>query len=173
MRGLPDRERASVLTPGARGLKRQAGLWHASCPSHGVRGAGRRPWGSRRRSAQCARLTTPTMGFGRGEKTMHPKPRASFVVAVAVLLTVRSTSGQVPRATIVSPDGTTTTYHVRDMDGHIVTVEVPSLASPDVKVSDPAQGTVQATVTAIDGATNQVKVQTHEGQTLVLDLAPE
>jgi len=55
----------------------------------------------------------------------------------------------------------------------MVTVEVPSLGSPDVKLNDPVQGTVAATVMAVDGQTNQVKVRTQEGQILVLNLAPE
>jgi len=111
---------------------------------------------------------------------MHPKLRVTLVLALGVLLSVasmvlavRDTSGQVPSATIVSPDSTPTTYYVRDMDGRIVTVEVPSMGPPDLKVSDPAQGTVQATVMAVDGEMNRVKVQTQEGQTLMLDLPRE
>jgi hypothetical protein len=59
------------------------------------------------------------------------------------------------------------------MHGELVTVEVPSLAPPALRVSDPAQGTVRATVMAVDGQTNQVKVQTQEGQMLLLNLPAE
>jgi hypothetical protein len=44
---------------------------------------------------------------------------------------------------------------------------------PDkAKLSDPAEGTVPATVLAIDEEINQVKVQTVEGQRLMLFLEP-
>ena len=83
------------------------------------------------------------------------------------------TARPLPRATVVAPEDTPTTYHVQDMDGRIVTVDVPPLRSPAVQVSDPTQGTVEATVLVIDGETNQVTVRTQAGQTLVLTLAPE
>ena len=41
-----------------------------------------------------------------------------------------------------------------------------------VKLSDPTQGTVRATVLAIDEEINQIRVQTDEGQRLILFLAP-
>jgi arginine repressor len=55
----------------------------------------------------------------------------------------------------------------------MLTVEVPSLGSPEVRVSNPAQGTVDAMVMAVDVRTNQVRVRTQEGQTLVLNLSPD
>jgi len=55
----------------------------------------------------------------------------------------------------------------------MLTVEVPSLGSPEVRVSNPAQRTVDAMVMAVDVRTNQVRVRTQEGQTLVLNLSPE
>jgi hypothetical protein len=42
-----------------------------------------------------------------------------------------------------------------------------------VTLSNPTHGTVQATVVAIDEAIKQVKVQTEEGQRLMLFLDPE
>jgi hypothetical protein len=71
-----------------------------------------------------------------------------------------------------SPDSPTT-QHVLDQYGHIVVLRVRALAPDKVKVSDPALGTVRAAVMAIDREINQVKIQTHEGQRLVLYLAPE
>jgi hypothetical protein len=50
---------------------------------------------------------------------------------------------------------------------------VRALVPDKVKLSDPAQGTVQATVLAIDEAINQIKVQTDAGQRLMLFLPPE
>ena len=111
---------------------------------------------------------------------MLSKLRITLIVALGVLFGVASliqaasnTAAPPPSAAIVSPQDTTTTYHVRDMDGRIVTVQVPSMASPDLKVSNPDEGTVRATVKAIDGEKNQVRVQTQAGQILVLHLSPE
>jgi hypothetical protein len=90
-----------------------------------------------------------------------------------VALAASDTAGPLPSATVVAPEGTPTTYYIRDMHGRMLTVEVPPLASPDVRVSDPAQGTVAATVMAVDGQTNRVRVRTQEGQILVLNLPAE
>jgi hypothetical protein len=94
-------------------------------------------------------------------------------VAASMILVAHATAEQPPSATIVTPESSTTIYQVRDMHGEMVTVEVPSLAPPELKVSDPAQGTVRATVLAVDGQTNQVKMQTQEGQMLLLNLPSE
>ena len=56
--------------------------------------------------------------------------------------------------------------------GPIVTLRVRALVPEKVKLSDPAQGTVQATVLAVDEAINQITVQTDEGQRLMLFLDP-
>jgi len=108
---------------------------------------------------------------------MHPKLRITLVLAFGVLFGmtpfVWAANGPLPSATVVSPEGTPTTYYIRDMHDRMLTVEVPALASPDVKVSDPVQGTVGATVMAVDGQMHQARVRTQEGQTLVLDLPPE
>ena len=76
-----------------------------------------------------------------------------------------------PSATIVSVEGASTTYHTRDWNGKPVTVRVPSQSVADIKGKD-AEGTVQATVTAVDPASHRVKVRTSEGQTIVLAMAP-
>jgi len=111
---------------------------------------------------------------------MHPKLYTTLALAGSIFLSMapfvlatNDTARQPASATLASPQDTTTTYHVRDMDGNIVTVEVPAMGSPSVKVSDPAQQTVQATVRAVDGVTNQVTVQTQEGQMLILQLSSE
>ena len=74
-----------------------------------------------------------------------------------------------PRMTIVAIEGATTTYQSIDRDGKVVTVQVPSQSIADIRGAD-AQGTVQATVTAIDMTNNQVTMQTSAGQTIVLDV---
>ena len=54
----------------------------------------------------------------------------------------------------------------------MVTLRVRALVPEKVKLSDTTQGTVQATVLAIDEEINQMKVQTDEGQRLMLFLDP-
>jgi hypothetical protein len=86
-----------------------------------------------------------------------------------MVFVVNEASGQ-PVATIVSVEGSTTTYHSQDWNGQTVTVQVPSHSSADIKGRD-AQGIVRATVSAVDTTINRVKVRTPEGQTIVLDMA--
>lgn len=74
-------------------------------------------------------------------------------------------------ATIVSVKGAATTYQSRDWNGKSVTVRVPSQSSADIKGMD-TQGSVRATVTAIDPTANHVQVRTSEGQTVVLAMSP-
>ena len=81
-------------------------------------------------------------------------------------------SGETPSATVVAPHRTTT-YHVRDESGRMVAVTIPAMSTQDVKVSDPAEGTVRATVTALDAPKSQAQVQTQKGQRLVLTLPPD
>jgi hypothetical protein len=76
-----------------------------------------------------------------------------------------------PSATIVAVEGTSTTYHTRDWNGKRVTVRVPSQSVADIKDHD-ADGTVRATVTSVDAASQRVRVRTAEGQTIVLAMAP-
>jgi len=77
-----------------------------------------------------------------------------------------------PSATIVAVEGASTTYHTRDWNGKRVTVRVPSQSVTDIKDKD-ADGTVRATVTSVDAASQRVRVRTTEGQTIVLAMAPE
>jgi hypothetical protein len=77
-----------------------------------------------------------------------------------------------PVATIVSVEGASTTYHTRDWNGKRVTVRVPSQSVADIKDHN-ADGTVRATVTSVDAASQRVRVRTAEGQTIVLAMAPE
>jgi len=110
---------------------------------------------------------------------MHPKCRLVMVVAFSVLLGLApyiwaaNTPEPLASATVEAPASPPTTYHIRDMHDSMLTVEVPALGSPDLRVSDPVHGTVEATVMAIDGQTHQVRLRTQEGQTLMLHLPPE
>jgi hypothetical protein len=55
----------------------------------------------------------------------------------------------------------------------MVAVTIPAMGTQDVKVSDPAAGTVPATVMALDAPKSQAQVQTQKGQRLVLTLPPD
>ena len=77
-----------------------------------------------------------------------------------------------PSATIVSVEGASTTYHTRDWNGKTVTVRVPSQSAADIRGKD-AEGTVRAIITAVDPASQRVKVRTSENQTIVLAMAPD
>jgi hypothetical protein len=107
----------------------------------------------------------------------HPFP---LVLTVAVLWAVillgcadqaAPPQPSAPSAMIVSVEGASTTYHTRDWNGKPVTVRVPSQSVADIRGKD-AEGTVRATVTAVDPASHRVKVRTSEGQTIVLAMAP-
>jgi hypothetical protein len=68
---------------------------------------------------------------------------------------------------------TATSPPLQEQDGPLLLLRVRALAPDKVKLSDPAQRTVRATVLAIDTESKQVKVQTDEGQRLGLFLPPE
>jgi len=105
------------------------------------------------------------------------------VVVAVILLVAPLAFGQQPlRATVVHVEGAKQTWHVTDMHGKIVEVEVPSHSLVDIQASQEAQpgtsgpagqgrGTVQATVVAVDTLTNRVKVQTQAGQVIELETA--
>jgi hypothetical protein len=104
-----------------------------------------------------------------------------LVVTVAILWAVTSLGcadraappqPSAPVATIVSVEGASTTYHTRDWNGKRVTVRVPSQSVADIRDKD-ADGTVRATITSVDPASQRVRVRTSEGQTIVLAMAPE
>jgi len=108
-------------------------------------------------------------------------PSLSLMLTLACLCAVisvgcadRATPPQAsaPSATIVAVEGASTTYHTRDWNGKRVTVRVPSQSVADIKDHD-ADGTVRATVTSVDAASQRVRVRTAEGQMIVLAMAPE
>jgi len=61
----------------------------------------------------------------------------------------------------------------QEQHGPLVILRVRALVPEKVKLSDPAQGTVRATVLAIDEEMKQITVQTDAGQRLMLFLPPE
>src|SRR5919202_4193780 len=91
-----------------------------------------------------------------------------LVVAVGVLWAVTvlgctdrgaPPKASAPVATIVSVEGTSTTYHTRDWNGKPVTVRVPSQSAADIRGTN-AEGTVRAIITAVDPASHRVRVRT-------------
>ena len=77
-----------------------------------------------------------------------------------------------PVARLVAVEGASITYRLKDYDGKVVTVVVPAQSTVDIQGRS-ADGTVRATLAAVDGATHRVKVVPQAGQVLVLELAPE
>jgi hypothetical protein len=69
-------------------------------------------------------------------------------------------------------EGAAHTYRLIDYDNRVVTAAVPAQSITDIQTSKP-DGTVRATIVAIDLTTNRVKAQTDAGQVLVLAMARE
>ena len=91
-------------------------------------------------------------------------PALSFMVTVACLCAVlaggcadRATPPQAnaPSATIGAVEGASTMYHTRDWNGKRITVRVPSQSVTDMKDAN-ADGTVRASVTSVDAASQRV-----------------
>jgi hypothetical protein len=107
-------------------------------------------------------------------------PLLAGLVCTLVALVPVNTWGEALPAGVVLVEGATKTFQVRDMDGKMVEVEIPSQSSQDIKTSrsDRAQPvgspmaradrTVPATVVAVDLPRNLVRVRTHYGQTVVI-----
>jgi len=111
---------------------------------------------------------------------MHAIRRFSCVVALSLVvnlmpigLAVRAPAGQSSSASAGPLPDTSTPLHGQDRHGPLVILRVRALVPEKVKLSNPTQGTVHATVLAIDEEISQVKVQTEEGQRLMLFLDPE
>jgi hypothetical protein len=102
-----------------------------------------------------------------------------FVVALSLVvslmpigLAVRAPAGQPSRAASGSLPDPSTPLRGQERHGPLVILRVRALVPEKFKLSDPTQRTVQATVLAIDEEIHQVKVQTEEGQRLMLFLDP-
>jgi hypothetical protein len=102
-----------------------------------------------------------------------------FIVALSLVVSMMPISlavsaPAVPPSSASSGPLHDTSTHLRGQGRHgpIVTLRVRALVPEKVKLSDPAQGTVLATVLAVDEEINQITVQTDEGQRLMLFLDP-
>jgi len=106
--------------------------------------------------------------------------RIPFVVALLIVvsmtpigLAVSAPAGPPSSAPSGPLEGTSTHPPEQGRHGSIVILRVRALVPEKVKLSDPARGTVRATVLAIDEEINQIKLQTEKGQRLMLFLPPE
>jgi hypothetical protein len=102
-------------------------------------------------------------------------------LVLALSLAVSMTPiGLAAHATAVQPSSTPSEHwhdtpaplRGQDRHGPIVRLRVRALVPEKVKLSDPAQATVRATVLAIDEELKQITVQTDAGQRLMLFLDP-
>ena len=87
-------------------------------------------------------------------------------------LAMRAPAGQPSSAPSGHLHDTSTLLRGQDRQEPTVILRVRALVPEKVKLSDPIQGTVRATVLAIDEEINQITVQTDEGQRLMLFLDP-
>ena len=111
---------------------------------------------------------------------MHTLRRLPWIVAIGLVvrlmpidLAVGAPAEYPSRGSSERLQDTATFRLYQEQHGPPILLRVRALVPEKVKLSDPAQGTVGATVLAIDEELNQVKVQTDEGQRLGLFLPPE
>jgi hypothetical protein len=108
---------------------------------------------------------------------MHAIRRFSCVVALSLVASLMpiglavSAPARQPSNALSGPLPETSTHlQGQDRHGPLVILRVRALVPEKVKLSDPTQGTVQATVLAID---EEITQETEEGQRLMLFLDPE
>jgi hypothetical protein len=88
-------------------------------------------------------------------------------------LAVSAPAGQPSSAASGPLQGPSTPPPAQGQHGSMVLLRVRALVPEKVKLSEPARRTVRATVLAIAAELNQIKLQTEEGQRLMLFLPPE
>jgi len=110
---------------------------------------------------------------------MRYRRHISCIVAVSLivsmtLLDLAATTPAVERsrASVGPLHDPSTPLRAPEQPGPIVLLRVRALVPEKIKLSDPAQGIVRATVLALDEEINQITVQTDEGQRLMLFLPP-
>jgi hypothetical protein len=105
--------------------------------------------------------------------------RVAWVVALHLVVSMTPV-GLAVRAPVVPsfsasagplPDSSTP-FHGQDRPGPLVILRVRALVPDKVKLSDSTQGSVRATVLAVDEERHQIKVQTDAGQHLMLFVDP-
>ena len=71
-------------------------------------------------------------------------------------------SRPLPSAQLVAVEGASSTYHLIDYDGRVVTAVVPSQSTTDIQHS--SDNTVHATLASVDSATNRVSNSALKGE---------
>ena len=111
---------------------------------------------------------------------MYVIRRIPLILALSIVmsmtpigLAMHAPAGQPSSAPSGHRHDTATLLREQDRQDPTVILRVRALVPEKVKLSDPTQGTVRATVLAIDEEINQITVQTDEGQRLMLFLPPE
>ena len=111
---------------------------------------------------------------------MHAICRIPLVILVSLVVSITpiglaasAPAGQPSSVPLEPRHDPSASHGGQDQHDPMVILHVRALVPEKVTVSDPAQGTVRATVLAIDEEINQIKVQTDEGQRLMLFLPPE
>jgi hypothetical protein len=97
-----------------------------------------------------------------------------FVVLGVMSLPLGATGQPSPPqlpAQLIEVEGVSHTYGSLDYNKRVVTVPVPAQSLADIETRNP-DGSVQATIIAIDLTTNRVKARTELHQVLVLAVAP-
>jgi hypothetical protein len=110
---------------------------------------------------------------------MYAIRRIPLILALSIVMSMtpiglvtHAPAGQLPNAPSGHLHDTSTLLRGQDRQGPTVILRVRALVPEKVKLSDPTQGTVRATVLAIDEEINQITVQTDEGQRLMMFLPP-
>ena len=111
---------------------------------------------------------------------MHTLHRIPLIIAMSLVvrlmpidLAVSAPAEPPARGSLERLHDSSTPPSHQDQHGPLVLLRVRAMVPEKVKLSDPAQGTVRATVLAIDEELSQIKVQTDEGQRLGVFLPPE
>jgi hypothetical protein len=90
----------------------------------------------------------------------------------SLVFAAQPASKSLPAAQLIAVEGAAHTYHVTDCDGRVITTTVPAQSLADIQTTNP-DGTVQATIVAIDMTANRVKAKTDAGQILILAVPHE
>jgi hypothetical protein len=105
--------------------------------------------------------------------------RIPLVLALSIVMSMtpiglatHARAGQPSSAPSGHLHDTSTLLRGQDRQDPTVILRVRALVPEKVKLSDPTQGTVRATVLAIDEEINQITGQTDEGQRLMVFLPP-
>ena len=111
---------------------------------------------------------------------MHTIRRIPFVIALSIAvrmtpigLAVSAPAGPPPGAPSGALQGPSTPSPAQGQQGSLVLLRVRAVVPEKVKLSDPARRTVRATVLAIEEEFHHIRLQTEEGQRLMLFLPAE